>query len=260
MISDTLITSALVIVGCMVGMWLLSVILKNASIVDIFWGLGFVVVAWASAIRVDSISPVGKVLVVLVSLWGLRLSTYLWIRNHGKPEDFRYVAMRKHYGPKFVYISLVTVFLLQGLIMMIVSLPVQIGVADSGTNISVLSVFGIAIFALGIFFEAVGDWQLAAFKRDANNAGKVMQTGLWKYTRHPNYFGDACVWWGIGFIALGASWGWVGLGGSLLMNIFLVRVSGVPMLERSMSKRRPGYEEYKQRTSSFVPLPPKKNI
>ncbi len=114
------------------------------------------------------------------------------------------------------------------------------------------------IFAIGIFFEAVGDWQLAQFKRNPNNSGQVMQTGLWKYTRHPNYFGDTCVWWGIGVVALGASFGWVGLFGSLLMNFFLVRVSGVPMLERSMSKRRPGYDEYKRRTSSFVPRPPKK--
>lgn len=244
----------------MVGMWLLSVVLKNASIVDIFWGLGFVIVAWTCALRVDDLTSVGQLLVVLVSLWGLRLSSYLWIRNHGKPEDFRYVAMRKHYGPKFVYISLVTVFLLQGLIMMVVSLPVQLGIADSSATFTALSITGTVIFAIGIFFEAVGDWQLAAFKRDQSNAGKVMQTGLWKYTRHPNYFGDACVWWGIGIIALGARWGWVGLFGSLLMNVFLVRVSGVPMLERSMSKRRPGYEEYKMRTSSFFPRPPKKNI
>lgn len=260
MIGDTLVTSAAVIAGCMVGMWLLSVVLKNASIVDIFWGLGFVIVAWACTVRVDTMSSVGKLLVALVSLWGLRLSIYLWIRNHGKPEDFRYVAMRKHYGPKFVFISLVTVFLLQGVIMMVVSLPVQIGVADSDAKISAFTIIGLAIFTLGIFFEAVGDWQLAAFKRDENNAGQVMQSGLWKYTRHPNYFGDTCVWWGIGIIALGVSWGWVGLAGSLLMNFFLVRVSGVPMLERSLSKRRPGYEEYKQRTSSFVPRPPKKNI
>ena len=258
MISNTLFNSVLVIIVSMVLLWLLSLVKKNASIVDIYWGLGFVVVGWASAINADEVSVLGKVVLALVTVWGLRLSLYLGIRNHGKPEDFRYVAMRKHYGARFPIISLFTVFLLQGAIMMVVSLPVQIALSDAESSLSIVSYIGIAIFALGIFFEAVGDWQLARFKRDPQNAGQVMQTGLWKYTRHPNYSGDTCVWWGIGIVALGVNYGWIGLFGSLLMNFFLVRVSGVPMLERSMSKRRPGYDEYKRRTSSFVPRPPKK--
>ena len=258
MIANTLLNSVLVIVTIMVLLWVLSLVKKNASIVDIFWGLGFVIVGWASAINVDELSTLGKVALALVTLWGLRLSIYLGIRNHGKPEDFRYVAMRKHYGARFPIISLFTVFMLQGAIMMVVSLPVQIALSDAEASLSVVSYIGLIIFAIGMFFEAVGDWQLAQFKRNPNNSGQVMQTGLWKYTRHPNYFGDTCVWWGIGVVALGASFGWVGLFGSLLMNFFLVRVSGVPMLERSMSKRRPGYDEYKRRTSSFVPRLPKK--
>jgi steroid 5-alpha reductase family enzyme len=258
MISNTLLNSVLVIVASMVLLWILSLAKKNASIVDIFWGLGFVIVGWASAINADNVSGLGKVVLVMVTLWGVRLSLYLAIRNHGKPEDFRYVAMRKHYGARFPVISLFTVFLLQGAIMMVVSLPVQIALSDAHASLSIVSYVGIALFALGIFFEAVGDWQLAQFKRNPQNAGQVMQTGLWKYTRHPNYFGDTCVWWGIGIVALSASFGWIGLVGSLLMNFFLVRVSGVPMLERSMSKRRPGYDEYKRRTSSFVPRPPRK--
>ena len=258
MITDTLLNSVLVIVVSMVLLWVLSLVKKNASIVDIFWGLGFVIVGWASAINADQVSIAGKVVLALVTLWGLRLSIYLGVRNHGKPEDFRYVAMRKHYGAKFPIISLFTVFLLQGAIMMIVSLPVQIALSDENAAVSVFTFIGVLIFFVGIFFETVGDWQLAQFKRDPQNAGQVMQTGLWKYTRHPNYFGDTCVWWGIGIVALGVSYGWIGLAGSLLMNFFLVRVSGVPMLERSMSKRRPGYDEYKRRTSSFVPRPPKK--
>jgi steroid 5-alpha reductase family enzyme len=258
MIANTLLNSVLVIVVSMVLLWVLSLLKKNASIVDIFWGMGFVIVGWASAINVDQVSALGKVVLALVTLWGLRLSLYLGIRNHGKPEDFRYVAMRKHYGARFPIISLFTVFLLQGAIMMVVSLPVQIALSDADASLSIVGYVGIAIFALGIFFEAVGDWQLAEFKRNSDNSGQVMQTGLWKYTRHPNYFGDTCVWWGIGVVALGASFGWIGLVGSLLMNIFLDRFSGVPMLERSMSTRRPGYDEYKRRTSSFVPRPPKK--
>lgn len=137
MILDTLINSVVVIVVSMVLLWVLSLLKKNASIVDIFWGLGFVIVAWASAINADQVSVLGKVVLVLVSLWGLRLSLYLGIRNHGKPEDFRYVAMRKHYGPKFPIISLFTVFLLQGAIMMIVSLPVQIALSDADTTLSI---------------------------------------------------------------------------------------------------------------------------
>jgi len=258
MITDTLLNSVLVIVISMVLLWVLSLVKKNASIVDIFWGLGFVIVGWASAINANQVSIAGKVVLALVTLWGLRLSIYLGVRNHGKPEDFRYVAMRKHYGARFPIISLFTVFLLQGAIMMIVSLPVQIALSDENAAASIFTFIGVLIFFVGIFFETVGDWQLAQFKRDPQNAGQVMQTGLWKYTRHPNYFGDTCVWWGIGIVALGVNYGWVGLAGSLLMNFFLVRVSGVPMLERSMSKRRPGYDEYKRRTSSFVPRPPKK--
>jgi steroid 5-alpha reductase family enzyme len=257
MVVDTLINSIVVIGVSMSLLWLLSVALKNASIVDIFWGLGFVIVAWASAFNVGDVSSTGQVLLALTTLWGLRLSGYLWLRNHGKPEDFRYVAMRKHYGKNFTLISLVTVFFLQGLIMMVVSLPVQIGLADTDAVISINVLLGIVVFVIGIVFEAVGDWQLAAFKKNPNNAGLVMQTGLWKYTRHPNYFGDACVWWGIGIVAVNVSYGWIGLAGSLLMNFFLLRVSGVPMLEKSMSKRRPGYEEYKQRTSGFVQRRPK---
>jgi steroid 5-alpha reductase family enzyme len=257
MIRTTLLNSVVVIVVSMVLLWFVSLLKKNAAIVDVFWGFGFVVVGWASAFKADHVSSLGNVILALVTIWGLRLSLYLGIRNHGKPEDFRYVAMRKHYGARFPIISLFSVFLLQGAIMMVVSLPVQIALSDPHAFLSITTYAGISLFALGLFFETVGDWQLAKFKRNPQNAGQVMQTGLWKYTRHPNYFGDTCIWWGIGIVALGASFGWCGLVGSLLMNFFLVRVSGVPMLERSMSKRRPGYDEYKRRTSSFVPRPPK---
>ena len=186
MILDTLINSVVVIVISMLMLWVLSVLKKNASIVDIFWGLGFAIVGWASAINAEQVSVLGKVVLVLVTLWGLRLSIYLGIRNYGKPEDFRYVAMRKHYGAKFPLISLFTVFMLQGAIMMIVSLPVQIALSDADTSLSVVSYVGLVVFAIGVFFETVGDWQLAKFKRNPNNAGQVMHTGLWRYTRHAN--------------------------------------------------------------------------
>ena len=149
MIANTLLNSVLVIVVSMVLLWVLSLVKKNASIVDIFWGMGFVIVGWASAINVDQVSALGKVVLALVTLWGLRLSLYLGIRNHGKPEDFRYVAMRKHYGARFPIISLFTVFLLQGAIMMVVSLPVQIALSDADASLSIVGYVGIAIPACG---------------------------------------------------------------------------------------------------------------
>ncbi|MCB0954826.1 MAG: DUF1295 domain-containing protein, partial [Ilumatobacter sp.] len=194
-------TAALTVAALMLATWLLSLALKNASIVDIAWGLGFVAVAWAVRARVDGVETRQNLLVVLTSIWGLRLGTYLFIRNHGKGEDYRYRAMRKHWGPRFPIISLLTVFTLQGALMFVVSLGVQLGQAATSPDLGVLAWIGAAVWAVGLAFEAIGDWQLARFKKDPANAGQVMDRGLWRYTRHPNYFGDACVWWGIALVA-----------------------------------------------------------
>jgi len=190
-------------------------------------------------------------------VWGLRLGGYLFWRNHGKGEDFRYRAMRKHWGPRFPIISLVTVFGLQGVLMWIVSLPVQLGQTRERPDLGVLAFIGIAVWIVGLFFEVVGDAQLARFKADPGNAGVVMDRGLWRYTRHPNYFGDACVWWGIALVATETTIGAWGLVGAAVMTILLRRVSGVTLLEKSLVKRRAGYVEYVARTSPFVPRPPK---
>jgi steroid 5-alpha reductase family enzyme len=194
----------------------------------------------------------------MVGAWGLRLGGYLAKRNIGHGEDWRYKAMRKKKGARFGLISLVTVFGLQGVLMWVVSLPVMFGNSDATPGVGPLAVIGVMVWAVGLSFEAVGDWQLAKFKKDPNNAGKVMQTGLWSLTRHPNYFGDALLWWGIGIVGAETGTGVVGFIGPVVMTVFLLRVSGVPMLERSLMKRREGYAEYAARTSSFIPRPPKR--
>ncbi len=250
-------TAALVIVSLMVITWLISMAMKNASIVDIVWGFGFVLVAWAVRWRVDGLTARQWLLVAMTSVWGLRLTVYLFWRNHGKGEDFRYRAMRRHWGPRFGVISLGTVFGLQGVLMWTVSLPVQLGQTRPSADLGVLAWIGVAVWCTGLFFEVVGDAQLARFKADPASGGRVMDRGLWKYTRHPNYFGDACVWWGIALVAAETGIGAIGLIGAAVMTVLLRRVSGVTLLEKSLVKRREGYIDYVARTSPFLPRPPK---
>lgn len=258
---EAMLAAALAVAILMMGVWLLSVLLKDASIVDIVWGLGFVIVAWTVRMQADTNTTRQWLLVLLVTIWGLRLAGYLAWRNIGKGEDYRYRAMRKRWGRRFPLISLVTVFALQGVLMWVVSLPVQLGQVPDGDQVGVLAVIGVVLWAIGLFFEASGDFQLARFKADPANAGKVMDRGVWRYTRHPNYFGDACAWWGIGLIGLEAgnpAWARVlCVVGPVVMTALLLKVSGVALLERSLRKRKPEYEEYARRTSAFIPRPPK---
>jgi len=251
--------AALAIVALMLTTWVVSVMIKNASIVDIVWGLGFVVVAWTVRLTVEGDTTRQNLLVVLVTLWGLRLALYLAKRNIGHGEDFRYVLMRRKHGARFPVVSLYSVFAFQGALMWVVSLPVQLGQADDGAPVGPLAVVGAFTWVVGFLFESVGDAQLARFKKDPANAGKVMDRGLWSLTRHPNYFGDAVQWWGIGIVAAEAGTAALGLIGPVVMTFLLTRVSGVPMLEHSMAKRRPGYEDYVRRTSAFLPRPPRKS-
>ena len=256
--ADAMLVAAITILCIMVATWLLSLILKNASIVDIVWGLGFAITSWVLAITIDGDNTRQILLAVMVGSWGLRLGGYLAKRNIGHGEDWRYKAMRKKKGARFGLISLVTVFGLQGVLMWVVSLPVMFGNSDATPGVGPLAVIGVMVWAVGLSFEAVGDWQLVQFKKDPNNAGKVMQTGLWSLTRHPNYFGDALLWWGIGIVGAETGSGVIGFIGPVVMTVFLLRVSGVPMLERSLMKRREGYAEYAARTSAFIPRPPKR--
>lgn len=238
-------------------LWLLSLRLSDASIVDIFWGLGFVGVAWIGFGWGDGAAPRKLWLAVFASLWGLRLSGYLAWRNLGKGEDARYQAMRKRNGDKWPLRSLVVVFWLQAALIFVISLPLQVAMSQpSPSSLGVLDVVGMALVLLGTACEGTADWQLARWKRDPQHRGQVMQHGLWRYTRHPNYFGDFVVWWGLycGALATGVG-AWTVLS-PVLMSLLLMRVSGVPLLEKSM-KERPGYADYVRRTSSFFPRPPR---
>ncbi|MCY4271480.1 MAG: DUF1295 domain-containing protein [bacterium] len=249
--------AAAVIAGLMVAVWAISVAVRDASIVDILWGFGFVAVAWASLLVTDGHGVRAVLLAAMATTWGLRLAIYLGIRNLGKGEDYRYQSMRRRAGDRFWITSLYRVFGLQGAVMWVVSLPLQLGISEAGRGWAPLWVVGAAVFVVGFGFEAVGDWQLARFKADPASAGQVMDRGLWRYTRHPNYFGDAVAWWGIGLVAASTPIGAIGLIGPAVITLFLLRVSGVPMLERALTKNRTGYADYMQNTSSFIPRRPK---
>ena len=251
-----MLTSAIVILAIVVITWLISLALRDASVIDPVWPLGFVAVAITAFIAGDGDEGRRLLILVLVGLWGLRLSGYLMWRNAGKGEDFRYAAMRERRGRNFWIISLVTIFILQGVLMWIVSLPVQLA-AVPDRALGWLAVVGGIAWAIGFAFESIGDWQLARFKADRSNTGKVLDTGLWRYTRHPNYFGDFMVWWGIYLIAAESGAGAWGFAGPVLMTILLVKVSGAGLLEKDIGQRRPGYAEYVRRTSGFLPRAPR---
>ncbi|MCU1369123.1 MAG: putative rane protein [Ilumatobacteraceae bacterium] len=258
MIASVLLASAAAIAVLMIVTWLVSLLVRDASIVDIIWGAGFVVVAITAAAVGDGFDDRRYLLLALVGAWGVRLSSYLAWRNLGHGEDYRYVAMREKHGDRFWLVSLYQVFLLQGALMWVVSLPVQLSAtADAPASFGLLAYLGIAVWTVGLLFESVGDAQLTAFKAKPENKGRVMAGGLWRYTRHPNYFGDFCVWWGVFLIAAETVPGRFGIIGPIVMSTLLIRVSGVAMLEKTIGKRRPGYADYIERTSAFFPRPPK---
>ena len=244
--------SGLLILCLMTLLWLLSLALKNASIVDIFWGIGFIVIAWFAFTIGQGYLPRKQWMTALVTLWGIRLALHIGLRNWGKPEDFRYAKWREENGTRWWWISYLKVFVLQGFLMWIISMPI-IAAQSSGfpAILTPLDLLGALVGLIGLLFEAVADLQLTFFKRDTSNKGKILTTGLWKYSRHPNYFGEAAVWWGIYIIALAAGAWWT-VFSPILMTWLLLRVSGVAMLERTMQSK-PGYEEYMKKTSAFFP-------
>jgi steroid 5-alpha reductase family enzyme len=249
----------LVIVGLMSLLWIISVIIRNVSIVDIFWGFGFVLANGFYFISTEGFLPRKIILLIMVSVWGLRLSGYLAWRNIGKGEDYRYQQFRSKYGGKrYWWISFFQTFLLQGVLMWLISAPL-LGAQYYGPekNLGILDYAGIIIWITGIIFEAGGDFQLARFKADPSNKGKVLSSGLWHYTRHPNYFGDSAVWWGYGLICLAAG-SIIPVLGSLLMTALIIKVSGVALLEQNLKEKKPEYRDYIQRTSAFFPWFPKK--
>lgn len=266
-----LLWSALVIAAFMLIQWVLSVPLRNVSLVDIGWGLGFVLVAWTCRWRMTCLGELLTTVVntdwyyllpMMVTVWGIRLALHLAVRNIGKPEDYRYAAMRAARGPSFVWSSLWIVFGLQGVVMWVVSLPIQVAAMQVSVPLNGLLLSGgCVVWSIGWLFETVGDWQLVRFKRNPANKGKVMRRGLWRFTRHPNYFGDCLVWWGHWMLCVALVGfdhaGWTVIS-PLLMTFLLVKVSGVALLEKSLRERSPEYVDYITRTNAFVPWFPKR--
>ena len=238
----------------MLALWLVSLALKNSSIVDIFWGTGFVIVNGVAFVLAPDAAPARKwLLAALVTIWGLRLTLYLLSRNAGKPEDFRYAKWREESGATWWWYSFFKVFLLQGVLMWIIATPLVAAQASATPrDLTWLDFIALPVWAFGFFFEAVGDWQLAQFKNNPANKGKLLTTGVWRYTRHPNYFGDAAQWWGFYLIAL-ATGAWWTIFAPIIMTLLLMRVSGVALLEKTLKETKPGYKVYVETTSEFVP-------
>lgn len=251
---------ALLVIICLMSLlWIISIIIKNVSIVDLFWGFGFVLTNIFYFISTEGLWTRKIILLILVSVWGLRLSGYLAWRNLGKGEDFRYKQFRSNYGEKrYWWISFFQTFLLQGILMWLITAPLlgaQYFGPDKDTGI--LDYAGLALWITGFIFEAGGDFQLARFKADPANKGKVLTSGLWHYTRHPNYFGDSAVWWGYGLFCLSAG-SQLPVLGSLLMTALIIKVSGVVLLEKNLVDKKPEYRQYIEKTSAFFPWFPKK--
>ncbi len=255
-LGTTMLVSGAAVLALLLITFALSLPLRDVSIVDIAWGLAFVTVGVVAVLVAGGDPGRSALVMVLVGIWGLRLAGHIAIRKTTHPgEDPRYVKMRERHGDRFPLVSLFTIFLFQAVLAWVVSLPLQGAAASTDGSLGPLAILGVLLWLVGFVFEAGGDLQLQRFKADPANKGKVMDQGLWRYTRHPNYFGDFAVWWGLFAIALdgGAWWAVVS---PLIMTVLLTRVSGKDLLEKSMSER-PGYKEYVEQTSGFIPLPPR---
>ena len=250
--------AALIILLCVTLLWLCSIIIKDVSIIDLFWGFGFVVVNAFYIFMSGDLGPRKILMLTLVSIWGLRLSIFLALRNIGKGEDFRYQEFRRKYGPeRYWWFSFFQTFLLQGVLIMLVSLPLLgVNTGSQSNALNALDYLGIAIWLIGFTFEAGGDLQLSRFKKDPSNKGKVLDKGFWRYTRHPNYFGDSAVWWAYSVFSIAAGSYWQIIG-SVIMTLLIIKVSGVALLEKTLNTSKPQYQEYIRKTSAFFPWFPK---
>lgn len=251
--------ASLIIFVCVTLLWIWSVNISNASIADIFWGMGFVIVNAFYTFMSGELNVRKLLVICLVTLWGMRLTLYLAWRNIGKGEDFRYQEFRKKFGQhNYWWISYFQTFLLQGILLMIISLPLLgVSTGNHSNELSFLDYTGIFLWIIGFAFEGGGDYQLARFKNNPANKGKVLNTGFWRYTRHPNYYGDAVVWWSYGLFSLAAHSYWHIIG-SLLMTVLLIKISGVALLEKTLTITKPHYQDYIRKTNSFFPWLPKK--
>lgn len=235
--------------------WLLSVYRNNVTHVDSMWSLFFLVAAGTYACGLGNVTLRGSLMLVLLSIWAIRLCVYLTWRNWGPHEDHRYLAIRANNEPHFKLKSLYIIFGLQAVLAWIISLPI-LGALASHSALNFLDVFGSLLVVFGLVWETLADWQLSRFKQQAGNKGKVLKSGVWRYSRHPNYFGESCVWWGFYLLALAAG-AWWALPSALLMTLLLLKVSGVSLLEKDIAERRPEYVHYMQSTNAFIPGLPK---
>jgi steroid 5-alpha reductase family enzyme len=233
--------------------WAVCTVRRNVGLVDIFWSLFFLLAAGLYVIAAPQAGPRATLVLVLVTAWAVRLAAYLTARNWNAPEDHRYRQIRARNQPNFEWKSLYLVFGLQGLLAWIISAPLAAAVA-SPAPLGLLDWAGVLLAAFGIVFESVADAQLARFRRNPANAGKVLDQGVWRWSRHPNYFGECCVWWGLYLLAVAGGGAWTAFS-PLLMTLLLLRVSGVTLLEKDIGERRPAYRDYIARTSAFVPWP-----
>lgn len=249
--------AALVILGYMTFLFVLAAFTRNNSVADTGWGVGFIVVTLTTLVTAGEISAVKLLTAALVTVWGMRLAVRIFLRNRGRGEDFRYRKMRQGWGRAWLLNSYFRVFIVQGVLMFLVAVPIVLINQAAAPTLGAFTVVGALIWMAGFVIEATADFQLDRFIAGIENKGKVLQSGLWRYSRHPNYFGEVVQWWGIFAIALGVEYGWLGIIGPVTITFLILRVSGIPLLERSLSQN-PEYIKYQRRTSSFVPLPPRK--
>lgn len=253
---NTYLTLAIVLLVYMSLWFAVSLIKKRNDVADVAWGLGFVLMTWTSFFLSGTSGARGILVGVLVSIWGLRLAWHIYRRNKGKTEDYRYLAWRKEWGSWFFVRSYLQVYLLQGVLLFLIVMPILIINGSPVQALGWLDIVGVAVWLIGFYFESVGDAQLAQFIKNPENKGKILQTGLWAYTRHPNYFGEVTQWWGLWLVALSVSNGWLGIIGPLTITILILKVSGIPLLEKKMAEN-PDFGAYRQRVSVFIPLPPR---
>ena len=254
---NSILYSAICVFLYMTLFYVLGWIKRDNSIVDIAWGIGFIFVAMVSFFQETGFETRHILVTVLIIIWGTRLAAHIAIRNKGRGEDFRYAQWRKDWGRWFFVRSFFQVFMLQGFLLLIIGYPLILINHSRETGIVFLDILGLIIWLTGFFFEAVGDYQLSKFKRKAENKGKIMTQGLWRFTRHPNYFGETAMWWGIFLIAFSVRSGWTAIVSPLMITFLLLRVSGITMLEKKYAGDEE-FEEYAKRTSAFFPWFPKK--
>lgn len=252
--------TALAIGTSMTLLWGVSVVRRDSSIVDWLWAPGFALIAWVAFLLTETMSLAGILVLGLVSLWAVRLGGHLFLRNLSEGEDPRYAAMRKKAGRRWWWSSYVTVFLLQAGLIWLISAPIQLAIGSSApaSGAPWLAVLGGGVALAGLVIEGIADAQLKRFRAGASDHQQILSGGLWRYSRHPNYFGDALFWWGLWLIVLPLPYGLWTIFSPLLMTFLLVKVSGVPMLERGLRATKPGYEAYAACTSAFIPWFPKK--